>query len=39
MEQPTSYKDAGVNIDKANESVNMMKKWVERTHRRKFWPE
>ncbi len=33
MEQPTSYKDAGVNIDKANESVNMIKKWVERTHR------
>ncbi|WP_054692178.1 phosphoribosylformylglycinamidine cyclo-ligase [Syntrophomonas palmitatica] len=33
MEQSISYKDTGVNIDKANKSVDMIKKWVQRTHR------
>jgi len=28
-----SYKDAGVDIDAATESVDMIKKWVQRTHR------
>ena len=27
-----SYRAAGVDIDAANESVNMLKKWVDATH-------
>lgn len=34
MDKPgLSYKEAGVNIDAANESVDMIKKWVNRTKR------
>jgi phosphoribosylformylglycinamidine cyclo-ligase len=33
-----SYKKAGVDIDAANDSVELIKKWVGRTRRPECWP-